>query len=155
MFQKFEKGNKFWQVRSKHGRGLLFSSPELMWNAACEYFEATDNRYWVEKKWVGKNADLKIMKTSTPYTWHGLCFYMGCSNHYFIDFRDKIARGEPSAQDFAEVVSMIEQTIYTHKFEGGMVGAYNPLIVCRDLGLVDKQEKKLDTKGEVVVSLNL
>lgn len=39
-------GNQFWKLRSKHGRDTLFSTPEKLWEAACEYFEwATDNHY--------------------------------------------------------------------------------------------------------------
>ena len=33
------KNNQFWKLRSKHGRDTLFSSPELLWSAAYEYFD--------------------------------------------------------------------------------------------------------------------
>ncbi len=37
------KNNKFWMLRSRHGRDTLFASPELLWEAATEYFT------WCEK----------------------------------------------------------------------------------------------------------
>ena len=44
------KGNKFWMMRSKHGRDKLFASPQLLWQAACEYFQwVTDNPLYETK----------------------------------------------------------------------------------------------------------
>lgn len=34
----------------------------------------------------------------------------------------------------------VETTIYTQKFEGAAVGAFNSNIIARDLGLADKKE---------------
>ena len=36
------KGNSFWKQRTKHGRDKIFANADLMWEAACEYFQ------WVE-----------------------------------------------------------------------------------------------------------
>lgn len=41
-------GNKFWELRATHGRSTLFASPELMWKAACEYFESVVLNPWVK-----------------------------------------------------------------------------------------------------------
>ena len=40
------KGNQFWKLHSKHGRDTLFSTPDLMWEAACEYFQWCDDNPW-------------------------------------------------------------------------------------------------------------
>lgn len=40
------KNNQFWKLRSKHGRDTLFSSPEFLWSAACEYFDWCDENPW-------------------------------------------------------------------------------------------------------------
>ena len=32
-------GNKFRELRSKHGRDKLFKSSKLLWQAACAYFQ--------------------------------------------------------------------------------------------------------------------
>ena len=40
------KNNQFWKLRNKHGRDTLFSSPELLWSAACEYFDWCDENPW-------------------------------------------------------------------------------------------------------------
>ena len=55
-------GNKFWMLRSKHGRDKLFSTPELLWEAACEYFQWCDENPWLSKKAVQKTVPVKRKK---------------------------------------------------------------------------------------------
>lgn len=131
------EGNKFWQLRSKHGRDKLFSSPELLWEAACEYFEWCDQNPWTKKDWVGKDGMEVTRDTQRPYTLTGLCLYLGCNEAYFRQFKDT------GPQDFSTVITRIEDTIRTLKFEGATVGVFNANIISRDLGLIDNKEHKL------------
>lgn len=131
---RFKPGNRFWEMRSKHGRDRLFASPELLWQAATEYFKATDKRKWIKKDWVGKDAYQVERETETPYTLTGLFLYLGCNKHYFSDFK------KTCSSDFSEVVTRIEQIIYTQKLEGAAVGAFNANIIARDLGLKEQTE---------------
>ena len=32
-------GNEWYKLRSKHGRDKLFTTPELLWEAECEYLQ--------------------------------------------------------------------------------------------------------------------
>ena len=84
-------GNKFWMLRSKHGRDKLFSTPELLWEAACEYFQWCDENPWLSKKAIQKTVPVKRKKgkkvetvneqqvqqevspTSRPYSLTGFC----------------------------------------------------------------------------------
>jgi len=128
------KGNQFWMLRSKHGRDKLFASPELLWKAAQEYFKHTDKRKWVKKDWVGKDALKVERETETPYTISGMCLYFDCSREWWNEFKNS------KHEDFIQVITRIEQIIYTQKFEGAVVGAFNANIISRDLGLIDKSE---------------
>lgn len=139
------KGNQFWKLRSKHGRDKLFASAPLLWEAAMEYFEWCDNNPWIKKDWVGKDADEVNRPTARPYTLSGLCLYLGCNSAYFRTFKAQLPEGE---EDFNTVITRIEETLYTQKFEGAAVGAFNANIIARDLGLVDRQENKLSGSVE-------
>lgn len=130
----FEKGNKIWKLRHKDGRDRLFSTPEELWDAAQSYFEATDNRKWVKKDWIGKYCKEVEHETQTPYTLAGLCLYLHASRSWWNAFK------ATSKSDFLEVITRIEEIIYTQKFEGATVGAFNANIIARDLGLVDKKD---------------
>ncbi len=149
----FYEGNQFWKLRSKHGRDKLFNDPEKLWEAAQEYFEATDKRKWTKKDWVGKEAFPVDRETQTPYTLSGLCLYMGASRSWWNAFKAN------STPDFLEVITRIEEILYTQKFEGAVVGAFNANIISRDLGLVDKTDltsygEKLNTPAPLVLTID-
>lgn len=128
------KGNQFWKLRTSHGREKIFSNPELLWQEACKYFEYTDERKWLKKDWVGKDAEEVTRESETPYTKSGLCVFLDISEWRLLNDLKK------SSEDFSQVVSRIEQIIYTQKIEGASVGAFNSSIVARELGLTDKQD---------------
>ena len=133
-------GNQFWKLRSKHGRDKLFSTPELLLEAAYEYFEATDQRKWIKKDWVGKDAIEVERENETPYTLSGLCLYLGVSRHWWNEFKNAKHEG------FLEVIRAIEEIMYTQKFEGASVGAFNANIIARDLSL--KEQTDITSGGE-------
>ncbi len=130
----FEKGNNFWKLRSKHGRDRIITDSNILWESACEYFEATDNRKWTKTDWVGKDALEVERKSETPYTKSGLCLYLDIEDWRTIESLKSVSN------DFMQVVSRIEKVIYTQKLEGATVGAFNSNIVARELGLVERTD---------------
>lgn len=134
------KGNQFWKIRTKHGRDVIFDTPQLMLEAAYEYFEWCDKHPWVKHEALKSGERIgKTVKvpTSRPYTLSGLCLYIGTNSHYFEHFKMSL-RGQH--EDFSSVIKHIEEVIRTQKFEGASVGAFNANIIARDLGLVDKKD---------------
>src|SRR5690606_112181 len=109
-------GNQFWKLRSKHGRDLIFSSPEVLWEACVEYFEATDQRVWVKKDWVGKDALEVERKTTAPYTLSGLFVFLDIVPQTWKEYRER--------EGFSEITTRVEQIMFTQKFEGAAVGAF-------------------------------
>lgn len=135
------RNNKFWKQRSKHGREKIFASAAILWEAACDYFEWCDLHPWKRNEAI-KSGDRagKIIKvpTARPYTITGLCIFLGVNKHYFNDFK------KTCAEDFSEIIFNIEDIIYTQKFEGATVGAFNANIIIRELGLADKKDLVID-----------
>lgn len=140
-------GNRFWEQRSKHGRDKLFATPQLLWEAACEYFSWCENNPFYETKAMsvsqgmnsGSSIELIEIPIKRPFTLHGICLYFGCSTDYFRAFKSQEREGK---EDFITVISEIEQTIYDNKFSGAASGFFNANIIARDLGLADKSELK-------------
>lgn len=131
------KGNQFWKQRSKHGRDKLFATPELLWEAACEYFAWCDDNPILKTDAVksGKNAgDLIQTPTQRPYSLSGLLFYIGASDNYWSSFR------AANHVDFLGVINDIEKVIETQQFEGATVGIFNANIIARKLNLTERQE---------------
>jgi len=137
------KGNRFWEIRSSHGRAPIFKSPDDLWNACCEYFA------WVEENplWEAKLTSYQGVSTvetlpkMRAMTIDGLCLFLDIGRRTW----DEYAKRE----DFVPVVTRAEATIRSQKFAGAAAELLNPNIIARDLGLVDKQER--EHKGSVVV----
>lgn len=139
------KGNKFWMLRSKHGRDKLFESPELLWNAACEYFQwCEDNPIEADDNKGTKNVN-KI-KFIRPFTKEGLFLYLDVSDGWLTEFK------KTASKDFLNIIHKIELIIRKQKLEGGIVGLYNSNIIARDLGLAEKTD--LTTGGEKITGIN-
>lgn len=136
--------NKFWEMRSKHGRNLIFSSPEILWEACKEYFEYTSNRVWTKKDWVGKDAVEVDREVSPPFTKNSLFIFLDINRSTWDEYRQK--------EGFSAITTRVETIIFNQKFEGASVGAYNANIIARELGLADKRENaktiiKVTTSG--------
>lgn len=133
-------GNQFWKSRSKHGRDKTFLLPEDVEEAAFEYFEWCDSNPWFKHEAV-KGGDLAgqtiAVPTARPYTQKGLQIFIG------IDENTWSRMGKDDAyKDFWAIVELINQIIFTQKFEGAAVGVFNANIIARELGLADNTNSK-------------
>jgi hypothetical protein len=159
------EGNKWWERRCKHGRGMLFSSPHLMWEAACEYFKAEDEATYLQRRdVVGTYQGTVIADTVTckvPYTWEGLCLYMHCSTGYFRNFRAKLRKELAEGinvevnEDFKTVVETIEDTIRKQQMDGAHAGQLKEGLVTRYLKIADKTEISTPEDQSFNVTLKL
>jgi len=138
-------GNQFWKLRSKHGRDKLFATPQLMWEAACEYFEWCESNPLIESKAFAFQGEITIaeLPKMRAMTLSQLCFYLECNEAYFRTFKSQLTDND---KDFNTVINQIENTIYNQKFQGAAADLLNSNIIARDLGLTDstKTDIKLD-----------
>lgn len=131
------KGNQFWKIRSKHGRDKLFTTPELLWDAACEYFQwCESNPIEAEDNKGTKNVNK--VKFNRPFTRKGFCIYCDATEHWYTEFKKGL--NQSTDKDFLYICRKIEEIIDTQKFEGAAIGIFNANIIARDLGLSDRQE---------------
>lgn len=133
------KGNSFWKLRSKHGRDKLFESPDILWQAACEYFEWCEKHPLMEIDFKGKDASKVKLPKMRAFTWQGLELYLDIDR-----LRDYKTNSE--YKDFSPVIARIEKIIYNQKFTGAAAGFLNPNIIARDLGLAEKKDQTLNHK---------
>lgn len=130
-------GNQFWKLRSKHGRDRLFATPELLWEAACEYFEWCENNPLIEVDFRGKDAAQVELPKMRAFTMEGLCRYLDANTRYFKDFEKNCP------DDFSPIITRIKEIIYDQKFTGAAAGFLNPNIIARDLGLKDASKQEI------------
>lgn len=145
-------GNEWYKRRSKHGRDKLFASPELLWEAACEYFEYVDLNPEMQSKPMvtsignnlGSEVELIDVPVKQPYSLKELCLYLGCSSGYFRTFKQT-----QKDEGFLSVIEMIEDVVFTQQYKGSASGFFNANIISRALGLVDRQDR---TSGDMPIT---
>lgn len=146
-------GNEFWKLRSKHGRNKLFETPELLWEAACEYFQWCIDNPLYELDFRGKDATEVKLPKMRAFTMQGLCLYLDCNTIYFNRFEhEQREKTDDLSKDFCKIVTRIRETIYNQKFTGAAAGFLNANIIARDLGLVDKSD--ITSAGEKLEGFN-
>lgn len=134
------KGNRFWEIRSSHGRKPIFATPEALWEACCEYFEwVEDNPLWENKvaQFQGGVVDMPAAKLRVM-TLTGCCLFLDISIDTWQNYRNK--------DDFFLVCANVETTIREQKFAGASAGLFNPMIIARDLGLKEATTQELTGK---------
>jgi hypothetical protein len=154
MAQGPPKGNQFWKLRSKHGKDALFTDPEKLWSAACEYFEWADKNKLIAIEFHGKDAYQCEVPKMRAFTMKGLCLYLNCNTHYFSEFKARVVKKKDAvSKRFLEVITQIEDTVYVQKFEGAAAGFLSASIIGRELGLAELQ--KVDANIDANVKANV
>jgi hypothetical protein len=144
------KGNSYWRLRKVSGQPKSLT-PEELWTDACEYFEWCDSNPWIKSEAIkgGEHAgNLVQVPTSRPYTISGMCVFIGIDIKTF----DNYSKVE-TYKDYFQVCTHIREIIYTQKFEGAAVGAYNANIIARDLGLKDTSDVNVNDNRKQVADL--
>lgn len=143
---RFPVGNKFWEARTKHGVEAILETPQIMWEAACEYFTWCVDNPIIETDYRGKDLQEVSIPKVRAFTWIGLTQFIKVNKDYFTDFKDRMSSQDTEkARDFTRVISEIEGVIYRQKFENAAAGQLNANLISRELGLADKKE--IDNKG--------
>lgn len=119
----------------KTGRPSRFKNPKQFLSECCEYFQWANDNPWIKKEAVksGDNAGMIIdIPTQRPYTIAGLCLRLGVNQSTFYEYEKQ--------KEYSEVVAYVRGQIDNQQFEGASVGAFNPNLIARRLGLMEKQE---------------
>lgn len=143
----FLPGNRFWEARSSHGRNPMFTDPDALWDACCEYFEwNTDNPLYEDGLVTFQgNATHEPLAKMRAMTIGGLCMFLDITPQTWGEWK----RTRP---DLSDVITRAEGVIFRQKFEGASASLLNPNIIARDLGLADKQELTGRNGGPVQIA---
>src|SRR5687768_6444110 len=109
------KGNKFWELRSQHGRKVIFSSPEILWEEACKYFDWCEKHTFQAVEYNGKDAKKCLVPKMRAFTLSGLCLFLHVNTMYFNELEKSLTakrkRKTKNEDDFSLVITRIRETI--------------------------------------------
>lgn len=132
MAQGPPKGSQFWKLRTSHNcRPLKLKTPEIMWELCCEYFEAVEANPLIEVKPYVVNGEVEMVEIPKlrPMTIGGLLNFLGICHQTWRTYRER--------DGYEETAEKVDRVIREQKFAGAAAGFFNPMIICRDLGLRD------------------
>ena len=134
---KFTTGNRFWLARSSHGRNPIFANPQDLFTACCEYFQWVEDNPLISAEPVkfqggGDTFEVPRMRAMTI---RGLCIFLDISPQTWLNYKER--------PDFLDIVTKVEDIIYTQKFEGASAEMLNPNIIARDLKLKETTETEI------------
>lgn len=117
-----------------------FSDPSELWNAACDYFNHTQSNPLVRPEFVktgpcaGQIIDVEIPR---PFSWSGLNTYLSIEGITTSLYRYKYNDGN-AYDEFSDVIKLIDDVMFSQKFEGAAVGMYKENIISREIGLAER-----------------
>lgn len=132
-------------------------TPDEFKKAWEEYFAWCDENPWMKNEAIksGESAGMIIkIPTARPYSEIGFCAYHGLGEHYINQLGKRLddAQTEEEKQ-LSYILTRMRAKCRAQKFEGAAVGAFNPNIIARDLGMVDK--KDITTGGDKITGFKI
>lgn len=136
-------GNRFWEMRSSHGRAPKFETPQSLWDACVEYFDWIEANPLYESKAFAFQGivTLQNLPKMRAMTLSSLCIFLDIDHTTWHEYRVR--------EDFTPITSRVDEIIRTQKFQGAAADLLNPNIIARDLGLTDKSEVDQTTTHEM------
>lgn len=146
------------------GHSVKIDNADVLYTLAIEYFEfidetcmTTNNEKKTSKKsdLFGPKTDIETKKryNERPYQIRGFCAFSGINFNYFNGLKarmmEKADRPNISPEEKERCLSIVacwewvQDCIYNQKYEGGITGAFNPMLVARDLGLQERTQTDL------------
>jgi hypothetical protein len=125
------------------GRTKLIETPAHLLDLFKEYQQYCKDNPIFKEDYVGKDAMKVHRELERPLTWVGFECYLS-DMEVIADLGDYESNKDDRYSDYATIIARIKKYIENDQFSGAAVGIYNHNIIARKLGLVDKQESKIE-----------
>lgn len=139
------KNNQYYLKRIVSGRPPKYT-PKQWAEIMMSYLDYMEEQTWNKKEAI-KGGDLAgqlvSIPTKTPLTIYGFCNFAGVSSDLYARYKS-----DKGFEDYHAITTYMDGVIKQNQLEGSMVGAYNPNIVARLLGLAEKTENDHTSGGQ-------
>lgn len=131
-----------WNIHKKKPNYKAFKDPYDLWIAACDYFNYTQKNPLVKYEFV-KTGPLAGSQVPTavprPFSWSGLNVYL--VTHAITCNLNRYRYNDGNAyDDYQDIIKLIEDVMFSQKFEGAAVGIYKENIIAREIGLAERNK---------------
>ena len=117
-------------------------TPDVLWMLFKEYvlFEFSNPMYKIE--YVGKDGRIERTPLETPITFEGFECYLA-DRDIINDLGDYASNKGGAYESYSTIITRIQKNCFVHNFKGASVGLFNPNIIAKKLGLVEKTQTDL------------
>lgn len=145
----------YWDWRKNHipfptpDNPGLKPTPELVYRAACEYFEVMEeHKYWKEDFIKAGNDAGKIvrLKQDRTFTMIGLTIFLKDCDLFDFNLNDALVNKNHKYNEYQDVMQFIKNVIREQKFSGAAAGVFNSNFIARDLGMTEKVQASVMTE---------
>jgi hypothetical protein len=131
------------------GRYKLIESPEKMWQLFCDYVISERDNPMHKVEYVGKDGKMVLTPLQVPITFEGFECYLA-DREIINDLGDYSKNDDNRYTEYAPIITRIRKNCFVNNFKGAAVGLFNPNLIAKKLGLIDKQDIKTDTTYRLV-----
>lgn len=116
-------------------------SPEKLWELFLNYIQFEMDNPMYKTEYVGRDGNPVKTALETPITFEGFECYLQNEN-IIQDLGDYSKNDNGSYTSYSPIITRIRQNCFVHNFKGAAVGLFNPNLIAKKLGLVEKTENK-------------
>jgi hypothetical protein len=131
------------------GKHKYIENPEKLWDYFTEYVfhELQSPMYKVE--YVGRMGEEKSTPLQVPITFEGFECWLA-DKDIIQDLGDYSSDNEGRYAEYATIITRIRRNCFVQNFKGAAVGLFNPNLIARKLGLVEKASN--ENKTEFIIT---
>jgi hypothetical protein len=122
-----------------------YLTPESLWLNFEKYVLHEMDNPMHKIEYVGKDGAMVRTPLETPITFEGFECWLA-DQGIIQDLGDYVKNKDDRYTDYAPIVSRIQRNCFVHNFKGAAVGIFNPNIIAKKLGLIDRQQHDIKTE---------
>ena len=124
------------------GKNKYIETPEKMWEYFEDYVLHEANNPMFKVEYVGKDGRIEKTPLETPITFEGFeCFL--ADKKIINDLGDYSSNKDGRYNEYATIITRIQKNCFVHNFKGAAVGLFNPNLIAKKLGLIDRVQNTI------------
>ena len=122
---------------TKKGQSKYIENSDILWELFENYVLHERNNPMYKIEYVGKEGRIEHTPLETPITFEGFECYLG-DKHIINSLGDYVSNKGGSYDEYSTIITRIQKNCFVHNFKGASVGLFNPNIIAKKLGLIDR-----------------
>lgn len=130
-------------------------TPEKLWELFTEYVEHERDNPMYKVDYVGRDGNKVLTPLQTPITFEGFECWLADKGVIKAGLGDYQSNKDGRYSEYATIITRITNNCFVQNFKGAAVGLFNPNLIAKKLGLIDKTENTHKHEVEIFKGIDL